>query len=215
MLMIKLSEIKEGAVIGILIHNDKKRMRMGARIKKHVKDNVALITLDYGAGKKLIFDNVEISMEYTPLGDVPLIWNNCKILNYQSEYVLVATTDATRNNRRNAFRVGVSKLARVMSSNGPSQVMVRDMSTSGFSITDRTGNLPLKMGDEMTIYLDDMGHELNLRGKLVRIDKKEDCTIYGFVICNMCRDLSSYVSYKQRRVRDSRREMEKKRRGAI
>jgi len=37
--MIKLSEIKEGSAIGILIHNNKKRMRMGARLKKHVKEN--------------------------------------------------------------------------------------------------------------------------------------------------------------------------------
>lgn len=201
----KLSDLTEGSKITLLIHNNNKRMRMGAVIKKHVKQNVALIALDYAAGSRLVFDNVQISAEYDADGGVPLIWNNVKITNYQSEYVMVVNSEAVKNNRRNSFRVGVSKLARVRSANGPGQVMIRDVSMSGFAITDRGKTLKLKMGDEMSVVLDDMGHELNLRGKLVRIEEQEEVIIYGFEICNMCKDLSSYVTLKQRKVREAKK----------
>lgn len=202
----KLSDLAEGSKITLLIHNNNKRMRMGAVIKKHVKNNVALISLNYATGgSRLVFDNVQISAEYEADGGVPLIWNNVKITSYQSEYVMVVSSEAVKNNRRNSFRVGVSKLARVRSGNGPGQVMIRDISMSGFAVTDRGKTMKLKMGDEMSIVLDDMGHELNLRGKLVRIEEQEEVIIYGFEICNMCRDLSSYVTLKQRKIREAKK----------
>ena len=202
----KLSDLAEGSKITLLIHNNNKRMRMGAVIKKHVKNNVALISLNYATGgSRLVFDNEQISAEYEADGGVPLIWNNVKITSYQSEYVMVVSSEAVKNNRRNSFRVGVSKLARVRSGNGPGQVMIRDISMSGFAVTDRGKTMKLKMGDEMSIVLDDMGHELNLRGKLVRIEEQEEVIIYGFEICNMCRDLSSYVTLKQRKIREAKK----------
>ncbi|MBO5373065.1 MAG: PilZ domain-containing protein [Lachnospiraceae bacterium] len=207
----KLAEIAEGSNLTLIIHNDTKRMRMGAVLKKHVKENVALITIEYGQGKRLIFDNVSISMEYEGDKDVPIIWNNVKITNYQSAYVMVVSGEGVRNNRRNSFRVGVSKLARVKSMNGPGQVMIRDVSMSGFSITDKSSSIGLKIGDELSVFLDDMGHELDLRGRVVRIEEKDDgLKIYGFEICNMCKDLSAYVTLKQRRVREQKKENAKR-----
>lgn len=214
-LQMKLAEVTEGSRIILIVHNGKRRMHMEAILKKHVKDNVALITIEYAPGKKLVFDNVSISMEYGSDGEVPIIWNNVKITNYQSAYVMVVSGDGVRNNRRNSFRVGVSKLARVRSLNGPNQVMVRDVSMSGFSIADRSNAVNLQIGDELSVMLDDMGHELDLRGKVVRIEEKEDgMKIFGFEICNMCKDLSAYVTLKQRRVREQKKEASTKKRHA-
>ena len=108
-------------------------------------------------------------------------------------------SDGTRHNRRNFFRVGVSATAQILShTKGPRQIMVRDVSLSGFSVTDRKKELTLGIGDELSIYFEDMGHPLSLIGKVRRIEKHEELNIYGLEICNLCKNLSSYLSTKQR-----------------
>lgn len=198
--MIKLSELEEGSPITLFIHNDNNSMEMKGTIKQHIKENFALIGIDYDTEKVLNFDNVEIRMEYD--GDVPIVWNNVRIIHHKTAYVLQTTTDGERNNRRDSFRVGVSKVATITKGNGPRQVMVKDVSLSGFALTDRRGEITLTLGESVSIKLDDLGYELRLTGKLVRIETNEDVTIYGFEITNLCNDLSSYVISKQQKVRE-------------
>ena len=90
----------------------------------------------------------------------------------------------------------VAKILNTMK--GPRQVMVRDLSLSGFSVSDRKKELVLHIGDELSVYFDDLGHTLNLIGRVVRIEEHEDVIIYGLEICNLCKNLSSYLSTKQR-----------------
>lgn len=80
----------------------------------------------------------------------------------------------------------------------PSQVMVRDISLTGFSVTDRKGELSLAIGDILSVYWEDFGHFLDLTGRVVRTDVQDNIHIYGFELCNICRDLSSYINKKQR-----------------
>lgn len=49
------------------------------------------------------------------------------------------------------------------------------------------------------MHFEDIGHILDLAGRVVRVEEREDMTIYGLEICNLCKDLSSYVNIKQRR----------------
>ena len=79
--------------------------------------------------------------------------------------------------------------------------MVRDLSLTGFSISDRKKELALDIGSELSVSFEDLGHVLNLTGRVVRIEEQEDVNIYGFEICNLCKDLSSYLSVKQRQKR--------------
>lgn len=81
---------------------------------------------------------------------------------------------------------------------GEKTVMIRDVSLSGFSITDRKKDLNLQTGNEVSLHFEDLGHILNLTGTVVRIEEHEDMIIYGFVINNLCKDLPSYVNTKQR-----------------
>lgn len=197
---IKLSELEEGNSVILKIRNTGGSLQMNAVIQKHLKENVALVSLNYDTKKRLVFDNVEISMEYDPEGTAPVIWNNVKIVNYKNEYLLQTLTDGIRRNRRNSFRVGVSVMAQLrMLKPGPAEVMIRDLSLSGFSISDRKKTLSLDVGDEISVKFEDLGHVLNLKGQVVRIETHPDITIYGLEICNLCKDLSSYVNLKQRR----------------
>lgn len=197
---IKLSELEEGSPVQLTLQIGDRTMQMNAVIKKHLKENIALITLKYDTSKRLVFDNVYITMEYSQEGNVPIVWSGAKIVSYKSEYIMQVLSDGIRHNRRNSFRVGVSTMARLhMSGDGPAEVMIRDISLSGFSITDRKKELNLNVGDELTVDFEDIGHILKLKGQVVRIETHPDITIYGLEICNLCKDLSSYVNLKQRR----------------
>lgn len=200
---VKLSEIEEGSSITLLINNEGKSMEMGAILKKHVKENIALITIQYDTTRTLVFDNVQVDLEYGQENDVPIAWHDIKVVNYKSaDYVMQVFADGTKHNRRDSFRVGIATTARLhMSKPGPSHVMVRDLSLSGFSITDRKKELKLDKGDLLSIAFEDFGYIINLDGKVVRIQDSEDMTIYGLQICNLCKDLAPYVSQKQRRNR--------------
>ena len=112
-------------------------------------------------------------------------------------------SDGTKHNRRGSFRVGVSSPAKVRNAapGTPREVMVRDVSLTGFSISDRKKELSLNAGDMLSVFWEDFGHILDLTGRVVRIETQEDVIIYGFEICNVCKDLPSYINKKQRQKR--------------
>ena len=121
---------------------------------------------------------------------------------YKSEYVLQASTEGIRNNRRGCFRVGISVYANCRKSGqGTRRVLIRDISLSGFAITDNAKELNFAIGDEISISFEDIGYSIDLRGNVVRIEEQESRIIYGVEICNLCRDLSSYINVKQRQKR--------------
>lgn len=199
---VRLAELEEGSKLIILASNEDGKIEFNANLVKYVKEDIALITIDIDRTKPLDFSNVHIEIEFVPDEGMPYIWRKAKVHTVKSQYVLQVVGEAVRNNRRGCFRVGVSKTARLrMKGKGDREVIVRDVSLSGFGLTDRKKELNLRMGDEGIIIFEDLGHSLNLAGKVVRVDEQEEYTLYGFSITNMCKDLSSYISAKQRQNR--------------
>ena len=80
-------------------------------------------------------------------------------------------------------------------------VTIKDVSVSGFAISDRKKELKLSKGNQVTVSFEDLGYRMNLAGKVVRIETREDMIVYGFVITNICNDLSTYINIKQRPTR--------------
>lgn len=199
----EFSEIEVGSRILLNLSSGNKSMEMGASITKHLKDNIALITLDTNSGQILKFDNISITVIYTNKDGIPYIWMNSTIVYYQGQYLLQVKADGgRRHNRRNSFRVGVSHYAKLrMAGRGEMEVVVRDVSLTGFSLTDRKKELGLSQGTHVLLRFEDVGHQLEIEGNVVRIEETEDYIIYGFVITKSCRDLSSYVNLKQRQKR--------------
>ncbi|MBR2046943.1 MAG: PilZ domain-containing protein [Agathobacter sp.] len=199
----EFSEIEVNSRILLTLSSGNKSMEMGATIVRHLKDNIALISLDNSSGQVLKFDNITISVVYTNSEGIPYIWMNCTIVYYQGQYLLQVRADGgRRHNRRNSFRVGVSHYAKMrISGHGEIEVVVRDVSLTGFSITDRKKELNLASGTHAFLRFEDIGHQLELEGNVVRIVEEDDYIIYGFVITKSCRDLSSYVNIKQRQKR--------------
>ena len=199
----EFSEIEVGSRILLNLSSGNKSMEMGATIARHLKDNIALITLDNSSGQVLKFDNVTINVIYTNAEGIPYIWMNSTVVYYQGQYLLQVKADGgRRHNRRSSFRVGVSHYAKLrITGHGEVEVVVRDVSLTGFSITDRKKELGLQQGAHVLLRYEDIGHELELEGNVVRIEETEEYIIYGFVITKSCRDLSSYVNLKQRQKR--------------
>jgi hypothetical protein len=198
---IKLSELPDGSIITVNASNKVSTLTLNATIKKILNEDLALISLPPSeTGQILNFDNVHIEIEYAPEDGIPFVWKSAQIVYYRSEYVLKTVGDGMRNNRRDCFRVGVGHSARMrMQGRGETEVLVRDISISGFALSDRKKDLNLSIGDKVSVYFEDIGFILDLIGHVVRTEEREDMTIYGFEITNICKDLSTYISVKQRR----------------
>lgn len=195
----KLSEIEAGSKIKLLISSGSNHMEMEAIVLKHLQENIALLNLCYESDRTLNFNNVKIEVEYTMEDGTPYIWRTAQVTSFQTKYVLQVKNDGVRYNRRDCFRVGVSTSGKIkILGKGEKTIMIRDISLSGFSITDRKMDLNLNIGNEASVHFEDLGHIINLTGVVVRIEKHEDMVIYGFEIKNLCKDLSSYVNTKQR-----------------
>lgn len=112
--------------------------------------------------------------------------------------------ESQKHNRRDSFRVGISHAAKMrLSGHSDSDVLIRDISLSGFSITDRGNRLNLSAGNHVDIKLNDLGFEISLSGILVRIDQQVDYTIYGFQIDRNDSSLASYINFKQQKQRQN------------
>lgn len=200
---VEFSKLEPGSRLNLHITNGLQSLEMGSTLSRHIKENIALITLDKYNEQVLTFENVTINVIYTNSEGIPYIWLNTKIVHYQGQYLIqVDPNGGRRFNRRTSFRVGVSHNGRMRLANqGEVDVMVRDLSLSGFSITDRRNELNLSKGTHGLLRFEDIGHQLELEGYVVRIEEGDGYTVYGFVITKASRDLSSYVSVKQRKNR--------------
>ena len=199
---IKFTEIEEHEPVRLLIHKGDNHFALGAIVKKHLNEQFTLIGLDYSGSQTLVFDNVAVDVEYFQAEDVPLVWRNVRIISQKNAYVLQVLGEPIRHNRRDSFRLSVAKLAWLkMPGFKPRQIMIKDVSLSGFAITDQKKELDLAVGDQLSVSFEDWGYQLDLDGRVVRIEEREDMTIYGLTIRNLCKDLSPYINNKQQKLK--------------
>lgn len=202
---IYLTDLAEGSAITLKISNKVKTIEMHASLLRALREDLAIIELDFQSKQRLKFDNVIIEMESQTEDGTPYKWSNVKIGFFEKQYILRTEGAGTRFNRREYFRVGVSKRALMrMVGRGQKEVMLRDVSMTGFAITDQRKELDLLPGDELSVHFEDLGHVLDLVGRVVRVQEEQDLTVYGLRIINLCKDLSSYISMKQRGGRASK-----------
>lgn len=202
----KLSEVNPGENLIIVISKDNKQLQLEAQVVENHTEETSEIVLNGGFGKMLVFKGVDIAVQYQPGDAVPIEWNTASIRTSEDKYELVARGDGTPHNRRKCFRVGVSAEG-VMSRMGkePQNITVKDVSLSGFAITDKFDVLDLKPNDLVRIEFEEDEIKIKLEGRAVRIDRGEDKTIYGFVITSICNNLSSFIMEKQRKMSKFRR----------
>lgn len=199
---LKFSDIKENSPIVLNISSNDKRLDLNAVVKKHLGQNLTLIALNYAGAKRLTFNNVQIDVLHCPEDAIPILWHNVKIITHKDSYILQVNTDGVRSNRRNSFRVSVATTGWLnVATQKPRQVIIKDVSMTGFAITDRKKELNLEIGTRLSVSFDDITFHINLDGRVVRIEEHEDYIVYGMVILNICNDLPLYIGAKQRKPR--------------
>ena len=198
----KFQDIEVNSAIVLNIHLGEKRMELGAVIQKHLAQNLTLITLDYHGERRLNFDNVQLDVQHQAGDGVPILFHGAKIFFYKNTYLLQVNTPGVRSNRRNSFRVSIGIMGWLnVVGKQPIQALVKDVSMTGFAITDRKRELKLVSGDRASLSFEDLTYKIRLEGKVVRIEKHDDYIVYGFTILNICNDLTTYINLKQRRIR--------------
>lgn len=196
----EFTELGVGERLVITVSSSNGSIEFSAEIIKHLKSNIALINISDKTDRVLNFNGTDITIVYTTEDGIPYVWFKCTIVFYQGYYLLQVPADGGRRyNRRNSFRVGVAEHAKLcVKGHSEVDVLLKNVSLTGFSITDTKKELNLEGGTPVTLRYEDLGHELLLEGNVVRIQEDDNYTVYGFVITKSCRDLASYVTLKQR-----------------
>lgn len=194
------SNIGEGSSILLMLHSGSVHMKLDATIESLVREDIALISFQTSSTQIMKFDDINIEVIYTTPDGHPYIWRKAQIVYFKGNYVLQIKGDGAPYNRRSTYRVGVSRSAQLHTDDERTHfITVKDLSLTGFSITSKPGALTLQPKDRATLSFEDLGHTIQLQGSVIRIQEKEDLTVYGFTILRSCRDLPSYITAKQRK----------------
>lgn len=191
------SEIRDGSPIILILHTGSVHTKMHGHIINLIREDIATISLDTSVSQVLKFDHMDIDVIYLSDDGYPFVWKKAKIVYFKNNYVLQIKGDGTRYNRRITYRVSISRSAQLRTAEDEEyKVIVKDVSLNGFSIADKKSELKLSMEDGVTIYFEDLSHVIDLYGEVVRMEKRDEYIIYGFVIRRSCRDLPSYITTK-------------------
>lgn len=198
----RFQDLEVNSSIVLLIRLGEKSMEISATIQKHLAQNLTLVTLNYPGDKRLNFDNVQVDIQYQTGDGIPILWRQTRVVFYKNSYLIQVNTSGARSNRRTSYRVSVGASGWLkQTGKQPRQTIIKDVSMTGFAVTDRKKELHLSAGDKVFVTFEDITFKLNLEGKVVRIEKHDDYIVYGFAIISICRDLTTYVAMKQRRNR--------------
>lgn len=191
------SDIKDGSSIIIMMHNGSVHMKLMGNIINLIREDIATISLETPTAHILKFDHTQLEVIYISEDGIPYIWKNVKIVHFKNNYVLQVSGDGSKYNRRMTYRVKISHPAQLRKADDSyHDVIVHDVSLTGFSVCDKNKELDLSKEDGVTIQFDDIDHHIDLYGTVIRIEKKEDSITYGFIIRRSCRDLPSYITTK-------------------
>lgn len=194
-----LSDIPAKEELLIKVTAGDKSLELQSNIIGHLKNNLTVVSIEGYENKKLNFDTVTVELEYSSENSVPVIFKGVSIQSYKDKYIINSPKKGTKTNRRGYFRVPVGETGFLKVNGKMSTVIVKDISMTGFAVTDRNKELDLSKGTRVNLKFVDLAFEIVLEGELVRIEDANSHTIYGFQITNICKDLQYYIGLKQRR----------------
>lgn len=190
------TDIPEGSPIFLMLHNGNVHTKMEGNIVNLIREDIAIITLETSVNHVLKFDNIEIEVVYISYEGTPYIWKKAKIVHFKNNYVLQIKGEGIRYNRRYTYRVNVSRLATLLANEEEYRITVKDVSLTGFSVADKKNVLNLSIESGATLIFEDLDHNLDLYGSVIRVEERNGYKVYGFIIRRSCRDLPSYITTK-------------------
>lgn len=136
-------------------------------------------------------------------GECPIIWKNAMIKRFtihgERIHAIASKLEGIKFNRRGSFRisVGARGIARLGVSRTTADVIVKDISLSGFAIIIEP-KYEVRQFDYMRVTFDDYGYRINVTGVCIRHQPLPDGRIiYACTIDAKNPDLEDYIAAKQ------------------
>ena len=149
---IHLTDLKEGTAATINCKLEDKEAEFGCTVAK-ICDTFICLDVPKVDGKALTFDGVRTSISGIAEDGVLYKFSDCAIVLFKGVYVAKCEKAGSKVNRRGSFRVGVSLMASMLRGGAdPSNVYVRDISATGYSITT---DKDLEIGEEITVKFEE------------------------------------------------------------
>ncbi len=205
----KLSELEDGTAVTFELHIDEKKFEFPSVVEFQKRGKIYFEPIR--VGEKLLNvrnDKIVVNLIFAVEGSKPVMW---KELDVQEEiykkrvyYTADAETKGKLFNRRGAYRqfVGAQVFAKVGTGKAEIQVMLKDISTTGFSFVYREdlGDTSHSLVVLPYVYRDDhVMFDLTVSGKIVRKQVMPDGKIlYGCVLVKKNELISKFVNYKQK-----------------
>ncbi len=205
----KLSELENGTAVTFELHIEGKKFEFPSVMEFQKRGKVYFQPIR--VGEKLLNvqnDKIIVNLMYTVAGSKPIMWGELDVKEevYKKQVFYTADMDTKGKvfNRRGAYRqfVGAPVFAKVGSGRAEIQVVLKDISTTGFSFVYREdlGDTSRSLVVIPYVYRDDQEmFDLMLSGKIVRKQTMQDGKIlYGCALVKKNEVIAKFVNYMQK-----------------
>lgn len=201
----RLTSIAEGTELKIMAYTEFNSLEFATKCAKIYGDAI-LVEPIKKEEEPISFksDVVKVDAYITPEGELPVIWKNVSVkylIYMQEEYHSIqAFSVGYEFNRRKACRefIGTSGSVQIGSNVKPHEVVVKDISSIGFSFVTSEDLDVVKQLAHIN-FLDSAGESFNLHGMIVRKQYIEDNKIiYGCETTIQYGAIELYILKKQR-----------------
>lgn len=216
----RIEELTTGTNITFLVIINGEQLSFNSKIQEvYPKKHFVLADAVYHNEKIISFrgKNIIVNLLVTTQDEKPQLFKNITVITMKKPdgslcYSLTTITESKPYNRRESYRcyVGVTSSMQCGPNRAATEVIIRDVSISGFSVTCDT-NMELQPNQTIHVVLNDYIEELaenfsfHLYGIVARIQEFDDGKVlYGCRFNNFVRGLEAYIMKKERiRLRNS------------
>ena len=203
----EIRELDPSFKMSITISNQQSQMTLNSEIAFVNGDKLYVTPFEHN-GVILNFNSgaVAISMIAYQEEKTPFLWKivhiNRETVDGVNYHVITSEVSGVKINRRENFRVfiGIDGKATILGKDVPFDVMIKDVSESGFAIlVDLTSQVKINKNEAVMIdfYDKTIDERFNLTGRVVRAEVTERYVLYG---CRLLKDtgiMRKYIANKQ------------------
>ena len=203
----EIRELDPSFKMSITISNQQSQMTLNSEIAFVNGDKLYVTPFEHN-GVILNFNSgaVAISMIAYQEEKTPFLWKivhiNRETVDGVNYHVITSEVSGVKINRRENFRVfiGIDGKATILGKDVPFDVMIKDVSESGFAIlVDLTSQVKINKNEAVMIDFYDkiIDERFNLTGRVVRAEVTERYVLYG---CRLLKDsgiMRKYIANKQ------------------
>ena len=197
-------DLEQGNQISLTLSNERGKMQIFTKIENIVDNSLVIPPLMYEGMPINLTGHYDAEMLVVRgEGEVPIYWQKViiekKIYHDQDCNVITSKLPGVRLNRRSCFRVGIASQIKVAGiGDEPRNVMLKDLSANGFSITVPK-DLEIEFHKKLLMeYVDHRNQKtFELGGRPIRRNEMNGMAVYGGVLDRRSSELESYLTQKQ------------------